>query len=181
MPIRFVAPGDTPSILSIYAPFISDSSVSFELEVPGVTEMSQRIAAIARKYPWLVWEENGDILGYAYASAHRDRKAYQWSCETSVYLGPGSTRKGIGTQLYTRLFELLQQQGMRNAYAGITLPNPASEHFHASFGFRKLCVYKGIGYKFGKWSDVLWMEKQLPQPEEVAEPTWMYELYPDSR
>jgi phosphinothricin acetyltransferase len=135
-------------------------------------QMVHRIQQYTEKYPWLVAEENGKILGYAYASSYRERKAYQWSCECSVYLAPESRKKGIAKQLYTELFRILTNQGLRNVYAVITLPNHDSQHFHASCGFEHLGIFRNVGYKLGAWHDVLWMVKTLPQSGPVEEPKW---------
>ncbi|GAB3942692.1 GNAT family N-acetyltransferase [Spirosoma harenae] len=161
MTIRFATLADAPAILAIYAPFITDSSTSFEYEVPTVEEFTGRIQMIQKQFPYLVAEVEGRIMGYAYASKHRDRTAYQWSVETSVYIHPDGHRQGIARQLYTRLFDLLRQQGYYNAYAGITLPNPKSEAFHQTMGFEPVGIYKNIGYKMGDWHSVAWFQLVL--------------------
>ena len=161
MTIRLATPADVPTILDIYAPFITESTTSFEYEVPTVIEFAGRIQLIQQQYPYLVAERDGRVLGYAYASKHRDRTAYQWSVETSVYVHPDGQRQGIARQLYTTLFDLLRRQGYYSAYAGITLPNPASEAFHRSMGFETVGVFKNIGYKFGAWHDVIWLQLAL--------------------
>lgn len=161
MIIRFAAPDDVPAILNIYAPYITESTTSFEYEVPTVSEFSGRVQTIQQQFPYLVAERDGQVLGYAYASKHRDRTAYQWSVETSVYMHPDGQRQGIARQLYTSLFDLLRRQGYYSAYAGITLPNPASETFHRSMGFETVGFFKNIGYKFGAWHDVIWLQLAL--------------------
>ena len=166
MTIRTATPTDAPHILSIYTPFITDTTVSFEYTVPTVAEFTQRIQTIQQRLPYLVAESDGRVLGYAYASPHRDRAAYQWSVDTSVYIHPDEHRQGIARQLYTTLFDLLRRQGFHNAYAGITLPNPASEAFHRSMGFEPVGIYKNVGYKFGAWHSVEWLQLAL-QPHET--------------
>ena len=163
--IRAVRTEDAAEILAIYSPFITNTAVSFEYEVPSVDEISRRISDTTAKYPWVVWEENGRVLGYAYASSHRARPAYQWSVEVSVYLHPDARRKGIATLLYHDLFDQLRSSGFYNAYAGITLPNEASVGFHESLGFAPIGVYPRIGYKHGKWHDVGWWRLRLREDD----------------
>ncbi|ADB39309.1 GNAT family N-acetyltransferase [Spirosoma linguale] len=166
MTIRFAQPADASAILAVYAPYITGSTITFEYEVPPIAEFAGRIRAIQQQFPYLVAEEEGSLLGYAYASRHRDRPAYQWSVETSVYVHPAGHRRGIARQLYTRLFDLLVQQGYYNAYAGITSPNPQSESFHRSMGFDYIGTYAKIGYKMGAWHDVSWFQRTL-QPHQI--------------
>ncbi|GAB2565772.1 arsinothricin resistance N-acetyltransferase ArsN1 family B [Spirosoma areae] len=161
MTIRFATPADAPVLLAIYAPYITDSCISFEYEVPTVTEFAERIRIIHQRLPYLVAEVDGRIRGYAYASRHRDRAAYQWSVDTSVYVHPDGHRQGVARQLYTTLFDLLRRQGYFNAYAGITLPNPKSEAFHQTMGFKPVGIYTNVGYKFGVWHDVSWLQLAL--------------------
>ena len=161
MTIRFATQADVPAILAIYAPYITDSVISFEYEVPTLTEFSERVRVIQTQFPYLVAELDGRILGYAYASKHRDRTAYQWSVETSVYVHPDGHRQGIARQLYTILLTYLRQQGYVNAFAGITSPNLSSEAFHRSMGFDYLGTYSNIGYKMGAWHSVAWFQLVL--------------------
>jgi phosphinothricin acetyltransferase len=165
--IRSAEAADARAVQDIYAPFVSESATSFEAEPPDVPEMERRIRDVQQKHPWLVFESGGVVLGYAYASTHRARTAYQWSVEVSVYTGPRARHQGVGRALYASLFDLLRRQGYVNAYAGITLPNPASVGLHQSFGFAPIGVFPRIGYKFGKWHDVVWMQLRL---QEVADP-----------
>lgn len=159
--IRLAVENDSASILEIYAPFITGTVITFECDVPIVTEFGKRITNIEKKYPWLICEINGNAAGYAYASQFNERAAYDWSVDFSVYIKPEYHRKKIGKALYFALFELLKVQGYYNAYAGITLPNIKSEGFHQSFGFRSVGVYKNAGYKFGSWHDVKWFELKI--------------------
>lgn len=169
MTIRFATSADVPAILAIYAPFITGSTITFEYDVPTVAEFTERVQAIQQQFPYLVAEIDGRLLGYAYASKHRDRAAYQWSVETSVYVHPDGHRKGIARQLYNTLFDLLRRQGYYNAYAGITLPNHKSESFHRSFDFEHIGTYTNIGYKLGAWHSVSWFQLPL-QPYQTNPP-----------
>jgi phosphinothricin acetyltransferase len=162
--LRLAEERDAEGILAIYGPFCL-TPVSFEAEPPDVNEMSRRIAALAGKLPWLVCEDGGAILGYAYASSHRARAAYQWSVEVSAYVAEGSRRRGVGRALYSTLLQLLALQRYVNAYAGITLPNLASVGLHVAVGFTPVGVYRGIGYKLGAWHDVSWWERPIRSRE----------------
>ncbi len=163
--IRAALPADVPDLLAIYAPFVLNTTVSFEYEVPTVAEFTRRVDSIQQRFPFLVAGRDDRILGYAYASAHRDRAAYQWSADTSVYLHPDAHRQGMARQLYMTLFDLLRRQGLYNVYAGITLPNPASEAFHRAMGFRPVGVYENVGFKFGAWHSTEWLQLTL-QPHD---------------
>ena len=159
--IRPALSSDASSILDIYAPYILNTTVSFETEVPAIKDFTQRIMTNQESYPWLVYDSGGVIAGYAYASKHRDRAAYQWSVESSVYVNKGFEQQGIATKLYQTLFQILKYQGCRNLYAGITLPNEKSVNFHQKMGFNKIADYRNIGYKFNGWHTVSWYELQL--------------------
>jgi len=159
--IRLATPDDGPALARIYRPAVVDRPASFELTPPDGDEMGRRVAKRAGILPWLVYERNGAVIGYAYASPFRDRPAYQWSVEVSAYVSGEAHRGGVGRALYTRIFEILVTQLYRNAYAGITLPNPASEGFHRAMGFVDIGTYHHVGYKLGAWHDVLWLERAL--------------------
>jgi len=159
--IRPAAPQDAAGILAIYAPIVRDTAISFEVEPPTVPEMQQRMAQTLLKFPWLVCERQGDILGYVYATQHRARAAYQWSVDVSVYIHAEMHRSGIGRGLYTALFSLLHRQGFYNLYAGITLPNDGSVGLHEALGFQTVGVYRSVGFKFGAWHDVGWWHLPL--------------------
>jgi len=161
MTIRNAALADAGAILDIYAPFITETCISFETETPTIAEFTERIDSLIKSYPFLVCEADSGIVGYAYGSKHRERAAYKYSAEVSVYVAPEYHRQGIGRILYTRLLELLRKQGIFTVYAGITLPNDKSVGLHKSFGFIEAGIYHNVGYKHGKWLDVLWMEKPL--------------------
>ncbi len=167
--IRVAAERDAEAIAGIYAPAVTDSSTSFELMPPDAEEMRRRILAVLPLYPWLVYESSEAVLGYVYATTHKERAAYRWSVDVSAYIRHDAHRRGIARALYTALFEILAIQGYRNAYAGATLPNPGSVHLHEAMGFEQVGVYHQVGYKFGKWHDVAWFERQLA--ERVIDPS----------
>jgi L-amino acid N-acyltransferase YncA len=168
--IRLATAHDAAQIQAIYAPCVRDTAISFELEPPSVETMRQRILHTLESFPWVVCEHRGEIQGYAYASAHRTRAAYQWSVDVSVYVHAQARRSGVGQAVYGSLLKLLTLQGFYNAYAGITLPNPASVGLHESLGFHPVGVYHAVGYKLGSWHDVGWWQLVLrdhtgpPQP-----------------
>jgi L-amino acid N-acyltransferase YncA len=166
--IRLATERDAEEIAAIYAPNVTDTIISFESEPPTADEMRLRIEGTLDRYPWLVCERRGRVLGYAYAGAHGSRAAYRWSVDVSVYVHEEAHRTGVGRALYTSLFATLDLQGFYNAYAGATLPNPASVGLHESVGFRPVGVYRGVGYKLGAWHDVGWWH--LPLRERVANP-----------
>ena len=158
--IRMATIEDIPAMLEIYGPYILNTTVTFEYTVPGKDEFIARFAAITAQFPWLVWEENGTVLGYAYASAPFTRAAYQWCAEPSIYLAPSVHGKGIGRQLYTALEAILLRQGYRVLYALITQENTASLAFHERLGYRQTACLPRCGFKFGRWLGVTWMEKR---------------------
>jgi phosphinothricin acetyltransferase len=160
--IRLANTKDAERIQEIYAPFcLEDSPVSFEVEPPSLKEMAERIETILQSLPWLVWLEDGEVLGYAYASPHKNRAAYQWSVDVSAYIDATIRGSGVGASLYESLFNILRLQGYFNAYAGITLPNPASVRLHEKMGFTPVGTYRQVGYKGGSWHDVAWYELVL--------------------
>ena len=159
--IRLAVPSDGPALADIYRPAVTHAATSFELQPPDGATMTQRVAHILERTPWLVFERDDVVLGYAYAGIHRERPAYQWSVEVSAYVHRDAHRLGVARALYNSLFAMLVVQGFRNAYAGITLPNVASVGFHTAMGFTPVGVYQGIGYKHGKWHDVAWFERAL--------------------
>jgi len=169
--IRFATAADAERIASIYRPFVDDSAVSFESEPPSADEMAFRIARIAElQLPWLVMTRDGSLVGYAYASRHRDRTGYQWSVETSVYVDSAAIGTGVGRKLYSTLFAILKDQGYQNVYAGTTLPNDSSIGLHRALGFREVAVYEKVGYKFSKWHDVAWWELSIGSHPTNLEP-----------
>ena len=169
--IRTARDDDAAAIASIYAPFVELDATSFETEPPQPDEMRQRIRDTMETYPWLVCEIDGDVAGYAYATRHRTRSAYQWCVETSAYVHPGFRRSGVARGLYTSLVAILGAQGYVNAYAGITLPNARSVALHEALGFLPVGVYRSVGYKFGAWHDVGWWHLTVrPHPHPPATP-----------
>ncbi|MCI1209018.1 MAG: GNAT family N-acetyltransferase [Treponema sp.] len=160
--IRFVNPEtDAKYLLDIYAPYIKETSITFEYTVPELESFTQRIKSISSRYPYIVYEQNSKILGYAYASRLAERKAYQWNVEVSIYLDKKNRRQGLGTELYTALHKLLQAAGYILSFSLITGENTTSLEFHKRFGYTTDVCFKNQGYKFGKWHDVYWMEKNL--------------------
>ena len=158
--IRLARQADVDDLLAIYAPYLS-TTVTFEYVLPSREEFSRRIADVQARFPYLVLEEDGQPVGYAYAHPLGQRAAYQWSGELSIYLSPAAAGKGGGQPLYLALMELLRLQGMRTVYGVVTHPNPASEAFHAAMGFRLLGTQHNSGYKNGRWLDVALYEKPL--------------------
>ena len=172
--IRLALDSDAEQIGGIYAPVVRNTAISFEVEPPTAAEIARRIAETLPTFPWLVVDKAAEILGYAYAGAHRARAAYQWSVDTTVYVHPGAHRSGVGRALYTSLLQILALQGFYTAYAGITLPNPGSVGLHEAVGFEHLAVYRGVGYKLGAWHDVGWWQRTLsPRPRVPAAPLSM--------
>ncbi|MBI4194691.1 MAG: N-acetyltransferase [Betaproteobacteria bacterium] len=163
--IRLAQGHDAESIAAIYRPFVETTAISFETEAPDREEMVRRITETMASYPWLVCEIGGQVAGYAYATRHRVRAAYRWSVDTSVYVGQKYWRGGVGRGLYASLFGILAAQGFFNAYAGITLPNPASVALHQSVGFKGIGVHQRVGYKLGAWHDVGWWQLRLKASE----------------
>lgn len=161
MSIRMAAEADIPQILDIYAPYILNTPYSFEYTVPSREEFTRRFYDITAQFPWLVWEEDGQILGYAYGSLPFERAAYRWCGEVSIYLHPDAHRRGIGRALYGALEEILRLQGYRVLYSIITAANHTSIAFHQALGYRHVARLPRCGYKLGQWQDVVWMEKEV--------------------
>ena len=159
--IRSAVEADAAALLAIYRPFVESTAVSFETVVPTVEEFATRIAKALTGWQWLVAEQEGQCIGYAYGSSHRQRQAYRWSVEVSVYVHPNHHRRGVGRALYLRLLEELAQKGFCNAYAGTTLPNEGSVALHRAVGFEFIGVFKAVGRKFGTWHDVAWFQRIL--------------------
>jgi phosphinothricin acetyltransferase len=169
MNLRVARATDAAAIAAIYGPIVEHTTISFELAPPSADEMRQRIASTLQRLPWLVSEdENGAVNGYAYASKHRERAAYQWSIDTTVYVRDDTRGQGVGSRLYHALFEILKDLGYVQAYAGIALPNAASVGLHESVGFEPVGVYRNAGFKRGEWHDVGWWQRALQAP--VANP-----------
>lgn len=159
--VRPASPEDAHACIAIYRPYVEDTPITFETEVPTIEQMASRIAAARDTHEWLVLDHGDEILGYAYAHAFNPRAAYQWSVETSIYIAAGNYRVGGGRKLYTQLLRRLAERGYRRAFAGITQPNDASVAFHRSFGFQPAGLYRRVGWKHGSWHDVAWMQLDL--------------------
>jgi L-amino acid N-acyltransferase YncA len=160
---------DAAACAAIYEPYVLDHPASFEEQPPTASQMAARIERVATTHAWLVAERDGEVAGYAYASPHRDRRAYRWAADVTVYVAADHHRQGVGRELYEALFGLLRRQRLRVAVAGITLPNEGSVGLHEALGFERVGVYRGIGWKAGSWRDVGWWELQLaPHTESAA-------------
>lgn len=168
--IRFATQEDSVAILGIYESYIRDTAITFEYEVPSVSDFNTRIENIMRYFPWLVCEIDGEVAGYGYAFKHGERAAYQWSADLSIYINEKHHRKHIATALYTALIEMLKLQGYYTVFAGVTIPNPNSEAFHTSFGFQKVGVFNNVGYKLGEWRDVKWFAFTLSEYKKEPKP-----------
>ena len=162
--LRLATPDDAYAVHAIYAPIVRDTFISFEIDPPAVEEVARRIASILGRYPWIVFEDDLGVAGYAYASEHRERLAYQWSVDVTCYVHERARRRGIASRLYRALFRILERQGFTNAFAGIALPNDASVGMHASVGFVAIGTYVRVGFKCGNWHDVVWMGRGLAAP-----------------
>lgn len=164
MAIRTANVQDVPAMLAIYEPFVRDTAISFEYETPTQEEFARRFSRHIAVYPWLVWEEDGRVLGYAYAGRLFERAAYAWNAEISCYLAEEARGRGVGKQLYAAIEDVLRAQGVRKVYAIVTAANEPSVAFHKALGYREAAVFSDVGYKHGVWYDVLWLEKQLQPP-----------------
>ena len=152
---------DVPAMREIYRPYVETTAITFEYDVPGPEAFQARFLDTVRDFPWLVWEENGEVLGYAYGSRAFARAAYQWDVDVSIYLRQDQRGRGIGRQLYAALEDRLRQQGYFVLYALVTSANEASCQFHRALGYRPIACFENTGFKFGKWYDVTWFEKRL--------------------
>ena len=172
MIVRLAEPEtDAAAVAAIYRPAVTSSLASFEEQPPSPAEVAERMRVILARTPWLVAEQDGTVVGYAYAGPHQQRAGYRWSVNISVYVAPDHAGRGIGRRLYAELLSILRRQGFVNAYAGITLPNPASVALHESIGMRRIGVYEGVGFKQGAWRDVAWYHLRLTDPQgEPPEP-----------
>lgn len=151
-------------MLAIYDHYVRDTAVSFEYETPTAEEFSRRLEEHIAVYPWLVWEQDGRVLGYAYAGRAFARAAYAWNAEISCYLAEQIRGRGVGRQLYEAIESILRAQGVRKVFAVVTAANEASVAFHKALGYREAATYCDVGFKQGKWYDVVWLEKQLQPP-----------------
>lgn len=172
--IRIARHDDAAAIHAIYAPSITDGVATFETELPGVDAMRERMHARLQRYPWLVWEEAGEVLAYAYAGRFRERAAYDWIAETSIYVRADAHRRGIARQLYGVLLEVMRMQGINQAVGVITLPGSASVAMHETMGFEAAGVWRQCGYKLGQWWDVGVWQKQLQAPAALPLPVILF-------
>jgi phosphinothricin acetyltransferase len=159
--IRPARPSDAQAMGDIYNPYIRDTTITFEEEVVSAEEMAARVTRVTEAYPWLVWEEAGRVLGYAYSSVWRARPAYRHSTETAIYLAADQRGKGIGTALYRALLDDLRTRGFHLVLGGLALPNEASVRLHEKLGFRKAGHMREAGRKFDRWIDVAFWELLL--------------------
>lgn len=169
MELRVATPADARALLEIYGPYVTETSITFETEVPTLEEFQRRIRDISKQFPYLVAEENGEILGYAYAHPYHERAAYHWTVETSIYVKMDCHRKRIGARLYGALLALLRLQGVHTACAAITMPNDRSMAFHEKMGFQLGGVLPAIGYKFGTWYGTAYCYCRLRDLQETPE------------
>jgi L-amino acid N-acyltransferase YncA len=170
--VRDACERDAAACASVYAPYVTDTAITFESAPPSAAEMAERIAAAQRGHAWLVLEDEGRVVGYAYGSRFEPRAAYRWACEVSVYVEMGRRRTSSGRMLYEALFRRLADRGFRVAVAGMTLPNDASVGLHRAMGFEPIGTYRRIGFKHGSWHDVAWTQRTLAEGEDPpAEPT----------
>jgi phosphinothricin acetyltransferase len=164
--VRDARAQDAVACAEIYAPYVTGTAISFETEPPTAAELAERIADAAGSHAWLVLEESGRVIGYAYGGPFNPRAAYRWSCTVSVYLEHGRRRTGGGRALYEALFERLAERGYRSVLAGMTLPNEASVGLHRALGFEPVGTYRRIGYKHGAWHDVAWAQRSIGNAED---------------
>jgi len=169
MHIEIATVQDTKAIHDIYKPYVEKTNITFEYDVPSVEIMQQRIVSTLKMYPYLVAKIDEQVVGYAYASAYKERRAYDWGCELSVYVDEKYHRHGIAKALYYALLEILKQMNIQTVYACLTYPNEKSEKFHKSFGFIQIALFEKSGYKFNQWHDMIWMQKKLGNYQEVKE------------
>lgn len=168
--LRYAIMEDADSICRIYTPYVCTTAITFEYDAPSVDEMRRRIIVTREKYPYLVCEVDGETAGYAYAGRFRERAAYNYDVETSVYLAEKWHGRGVGKALYRCLLDLLREQRYYNVYASVALPNPKSVRLHESLGFSPIGVFPKAGYKFGAWHDLAWFWKELRDHKVQAEP-----------
>lgn len=169
--VREAVPEDAPALLEIYRPYVENTTVSFEYEVPGIEEFRGRISNTLKNYPYLAAVNGqGELMGYTYASIFHGRIAYSWSVETSIYVREGVHGQGVGKILYEGLEKLLLSQNVCNLYACIAHPNPESEVFHLKMGYHKNAHFENAGFKFGQWVDIIWMAKKLQEYPREPQP-----------
>ena len=166
MSIRVATVADLPEMLAIYSPFVENTAVSFEYKTPTLASFTDRFLEITKQFPWLVWEEEGKVLGYAYGALPFERAAFGWCAEPSIYLAPEARGRGIGRKLYETLENYLWQQGYRVLYAIVTTDNFPSIAFHKALGYEHLADFPGCGFKFDRWHGITWLQKRSPVKED---------------
>ena len=177
--IRLAEAEDARGILEIYAPYVSNTSVTLTSKVPTIEQVVQTMLDVKKNYPYLVCTRQGKVVGFAYAYRLRPHEAYRWNADLAIYIDPEFQGKGVATALYTALFQILKIQGFCNLYAVITVPNDASVALHKHFGFKELAIMKKSGFKLGNWHDDLYMELKVPgccNPEDFGAPMQMSQL-----
>lgn len=168
MEFRLAKKSDAKRLLEIYKPYVEKTAITFEYEVPTIAEFEKRIEKIGSRYPYIVAIENDKIIGYAYAGAYRERAAYDWVVELSIYLDENERQHGAGSALYQKLLTSLSVLNYQRAYACITYPNPASVAFHKKFGFEQIGLFPKAGYKFEQWYGIVWLERSLQTTDKVT-------------
>jgi phosphinothricin acetyltransferase len=168
--VRLATPDDAGAVAAIYRPYVEGTAVSFEVEPPSEAEIRGRIARVLERAPWIVVEVDGVVRGYAYGTRHRERAAYDWTIETTVYVDPAFRGRGLGRAAMAALLDVLRRQGFHLAVAGITQPNPASEGLHRALGFARIGEFEAIGWKFGAWHGVEWFGLELGPRSDAAAP-----------
>ena len=168
--VRPASSADAAACVAVYRPYVENTVISWEIEVPTVSEMATRIAAAQENHEWLVLEHDERVIGFAYAHGLNRLATYRWSVETGIYVDVDHQRAGGGRRLYTQLLGLLTERGYRQAFAGITQPNEASNGFHRSFGFREAGLYRRVEWKHDNWHDVAWMQLALLGDAEQSKP-----------
>lgn len=161
MKIRLVRLEDAKALLEIYKPYVLETTITFEYVVPMLAEFENRIKKTIQEFPYYVALENDKIIGYAYAGRYKERRAYDWGCELSIYLDASYHSQGVGKALYTKLLDQLKAMHYQVVYACITYPNEKSIRFHERFGFKQIAYFEACGYKFDQWCDMIWMEKRI--------------------
>jgi len=162
--LRLAHPDDAAAVRRIYAPYVEETAVTFATTPPSVDELETKLTKTLEQYPWLVCERGGEVVGYAYAGPLRERDAYQWTTELSVYVDADAQGVGLGRRLYEALLTVLDRQGYASAYGVVTLPNPASVALHERLGFERVGLFDDVGYKHGAWHDVGWWRRRLTDP-----------------
>ena len=174
--LRYATIKDVSAILDIYAPYVLNTAITFEYDVPTLSEFEARFRAITKDFPWLVWEEDGKILGYAYAERPFARAAYSWAADLAIYLTKDAQRNGIGKSLYTAVEDIIRKQGYCLCYGVVTSENKQSCAFHEAMGYQKAAIFENCGFKFGQWYGTIWYEKRLREDDPTQPPVSWREI-----